>query len=394
MTLDELVLEWSYRTQKGYPEIDNPSDVQILKELLTELYLPTDHIFDQFNPDDTDFMHSLDKIRANEPKPEEEPEQTDDITSTGLDLDNDGEIDPPKEGSETYDMVIKKHLVENRGWDPEKPIPTSKHIYPFPGKGGNTFDIRVKPDDLKWWQEFWELTPPKEGETEGGTKGVGNGEVALYWLYNHSKSPVNVLDTRGADNPDLEFNGVGVEVKAFKSHVGKKSLGRFGQDREQLKMLGIIFGINALTTIFKGIPEGKKKGPKDVNPLTWDGKNLVEAFEEILKLQTVDFSQLAEIYEIFSQIETNLEFLDNRLGKYETADEGARSMAIEFVRPKIQRKPGQGGYLANLLKNGDCRFWAIDFSKIKTTPDALNHIKTSQGSMALDFDAIFGKTSE
>ena len=50
MTLDELVLEWSYRTQKGYPEIDNPSDVQVLKEILTELDLPTDHIFDQIQP--------------------------------------------------------------------------------------------------------------------------------------------------------------------------------------------------------------------------------------------------------------------------------------------------------------------------------------------------------
>ena len=147
MTLDELVLEWSYRTQKGYPEMDSPSDVQILKEILQELDLPTDHIFDQLNPEDTDFMHSLAKIKANEPKPEE-PEggvwvEPSDEKEQGQDLDNDGETDPPKEGSETYDNVIKKHLVENRGWDPKKPIPTSKNTYPFPGIGGDTFDIKV-----------------------------------------------------------------------------------------------------------------------------------------------------------------------------------------------------------------------------------------------------------
>ena len=66
-------------------------------------------------------------------------------------------------------------------------------------------------------------------------------------------------------------------------------------------------------------------------------------------------------------------------------------MSIEFVRPKIERKPGQGGFLVNVLENGSCRFWAIDFNKIKDNEDALKHIKTSQGSMAIDFDAIFGK---
>ena len=33
-------------------------------------------------------------------------------------------------------------------------------------------------------------------------------------------------------------------------------------------------------------------------------------WEEIIKLRQVDFSQLSEIYEIFAQIETNLEFLN------------------------------------------------------------------------------------
>ena len=33
MTLDELLLEWSYRSEKGYPSMDNPSDVSLLKEI-------------------------------------------------------------------------------------------------------------------------------------------------------------------------------------------------------------------------------------------------------------------------------------------------------------------------------------------------------------------------
>ena len=42
MTLNELLVEWSYRTEKGYPDLGNPSDILILKDILTELKLPTD----------------------------------------------------------------------------------------------------------------------------------------------------------------------------------------------------------------------------------------------------------------------------------------------------------------------------------------------------------------
>ena len=37
MTLDELLLEWSYRSEKGYPCLDSPSDILMLKSILKEL---------------------------------------------------------------------------------------------------------------------------------------------------------------------------------------------------------------------------------------------------------------------------------------------------------------------------------------------------------------------
>ena len=46
MTLNELLLEWSYRSERGYPTLDNPSDVSILKTLLEKLDLPIDEIID------------------------------------------------------------------------------------------------------------------------------------------------------------------------------------------------------------------------------------------------------------------------------------------------------------------------------------------------------------
>ena len=86
MTLDELLVEWSYRTEKGYPDLGNPSDILILKEILEKLELPTD-IFDE---------------QEDEPQsePQEEPTSEPDDTS----------ITPQGKGSLVYDEVIKKTL--------------------------------------------------------------------------------------------------------------------------------------------------------------------------------------------------------------------------------------------------------------------------------------------
>ena len=44
MTLNELLLEWSYRSEKGYPSLDNPSDISVLKQILEKLKLPSNKI--------------------------------------------------------------------------------------------------------------------------------------------------------------------------------------------------------------------------------------------------------------------------------------------------------------------------------------------------------------
>tara|TARA_R110002051_G_scaffold151348_1_gene223942 strand:- start:606 stop:1751 length:1146 start_codon:yes stop_codon:yes gene_type:complete len=381
MTLDELLLEWSYRSEKGYPCLGSPSDVLLLEEILNKLGLPSNQIISQLKEDEEVSIATDDEIE--DEIEDEEPTKT-------IDTDGDGVPDKasPKGGDPVYDSVIRNHL----GLSGDEPIPSSKNNYPFPGTGGSTFDIQVKSDDMKYWNDFWELTPPKAGKTTGSSKGSGFGELSLYWLYQYSNSSVEVRGTQGSDNPDLSFDGLGVEVKAYNKHTGKQGLGRFGQDTENLKMLGVIFGINALTTLFKGIPEEGKKADKDINPLTWDGKNLENAMEEVIKFKKIDIDQLAEIpgYDIFKMIKDNLEFLNNRLGEYSTAEEGARKMSLEFVKPKIARKPGQGGFLVNVLENGKCRFWQIDYEKILGNKDSLQHIKTSQGNMAMDFDELFG----
>ena len=380
MTLDELLLEWSYRSERGYPSVDNPSDVLLLKDILRELKLPEGDISEL-----VDDLEGEEEIKVN-------PDQGDkEEVSPELPQQNTEPKEKPKEnlvGDSQYDAIIRAHL----GLDENQPIPKPKHKYPFNSSGG-TFSIQVKGDDLKYWDDFWTLTPPKKGAKVGTTsKGSGDGEISLYWLYQHSDSGVEVRGTQGSDNPDLEFNDLGVEVKAFPGHTGKQGLGRFGQDVEQLKMLGVIFGINALSTQFKGIPDGKKRADKDINPLTWDGKNLKNAMEEVINFQKVDLEQLSSIpgYDIFGMIKENMDFLNSRLGKYQSAEEGARAMSLEFIKPKIARKPGDGGFLVNVLRTGDCRFWKIEYDKVVNNQDALKHIGASQAMMKVNFEELFG----
>ena len=66
MTLNELLVEWSYRTEKGYPDMGNPSDILILKEILEKLELPTD-ILGEDEPEVT--------VSTNEPQEDPTPEE-------------------------------------------------------------------------------------------------------------------------------------------------------------------------------------------------------------------------------------------------------------------------------------------------------------------------------
>jgi hypothetical protein len=47
MTLDELLLEWSYRSERGYPSVDNPSDVLLLRQILEQLDLPSNEVINR-----------------------------------------------------------------------------------------------------------------------------------------------------------------------------------------------------------------------------------------------------------------------------------------------------------------------------------------------------------
>jgi len=327
--LEQLIRNNCYKFSKGYPDMKDPKDVALLHKLLNEVV---------------------------------------DVKQTTI-----------NEGSEEdiYDSVIRKTLGLKEGEE----IPTPRGKYTL--KNG-TFMEQVSPEDKSTFDKLYNVAPPKKGEEEGETKGVGNGEIALYWLYQFSGNDVKI--GRSGDDPDLFINGKGVEVKAYKSHVGKIGLGRFGTDRDNLQLLSIIFGIKALSEVLGS----KEKGPA-INPTNFKGTDLIPAFEQLLELERIpDLERLASQYNVFATIKQNIDTVNSQLKNPTDAKEGAREMASKMVKSKLTRKPGDTNYLANVLPNGSIKFFQISFEKLDNNENLLDNFAAKQSAIYLDFDKIFG----
>jgi hypothetical protein len=328
--LEQFIRSVSYKFPKGYPDMKDPNDVELLHKLINETVLV--------------------------------PKQSTISEGTEEDI---------------YNGVIRKTLGLKEGEE----IPTPRGKYTL--KNG-TFMEQVSPEDKSTFDKLYNTAPPKEGETEGESKGVGNGEVALYWLYQFSGSDVTI--GRTGDDPDLFINGEGVEVKAYKSHVGKIGLGRFGTDRDNLQLLSIIFGIKALSEVLGS----KEKGPA-INPTNFKGTDLIPAFEQLLELERIpDLERLASQYNVFATIKQNIDTVNTELKNPTDAKEGARAMASKMVKSKLSRKPGDGKYLANVLPNGNIKFFQIDFNKLDNDENLLDNFAAKQSAIYLDFGKIFG----
>ena len=326
--LDKFLKQYSYKFDKGYPDINNPKDKEILFEFAYKL--------------------ANSKRVLNEQQSE-------------------------------YDDVIKKALgVEE--------IPRSKNKYPFPGGGGNSFTFKVAQEDLDTWQKLWTAKPKKKTGDKTETLGVGKGEISLYWLYNFSNSGVTVEEGREGDDPDLFFNNVGVEVKAYGKHSGKNKIGRFGADKENLKILSVVFGIDSL---IKVLQPGEKQ--KTINPFNFSGVDLKGAMDQLMLMQSNLTPELISNFDIFKQISNNIELVQSSLGGFSDPNDGAISMAKKMITDKLGRKPNKNGpgYLASVKLDGDCKFFSIILDKTET-PEILNNMSVTQAALNLDFEKTFG----
>ena len=131
MTLDELLLEWCYRSERGYPSVDNPSDVSTLKQILKELNLSEQDV--------EDVLNNLPKDKPG----------GDDLTTPGTDGMEDSSVEKAKEKKEftkkdLIDLINKTDISSQQLSDLSKRISNVLYLFissdavfiPIPGTPG------------------------------------------------------------------------------------------------------------------------------------------------------------------------------------------------------------------------------------------------------------------
>ena len=244
--------------------------------------------------------------------------------------------------------------------------------------------VTLQGADKDHFQKLYPIAPGKKSSQGGAaSKGSGNGEVALYWLLKGSYNSVE--DSRGGSKPDLMVDNVGVEVKAFDTE--KMGLGRVGSDKSTIAILDVIFGISALAHSLT--PGAKREG----SSLNFKKADIVQAFETAKDFNsntTIASLQIPIIQQIVSRVQQAF----NSLGvtATTTAEQAAAKAMKMYLKNKLEKKPGFGGYIANVTPSGNISYIAIpDAAGIDGLDDqkVLDNMEVYQGVINFKPTQIF-----
>ena len=321
-TLEQFIRRISYKFPKGYPDINNEAD----KKLLFELF-------------------------------EAETEAA------------------PKDKSQ-YDRIIAKALTGN----PDGEIPQPSRVYIV----GEPKNENLTGEDEKIFSELYPISPPKSQKDidSAGSKGSGNGEIAMYWLLSRGHT---VEDSRGSDNPDLIIDGkTGLEVKAYET-TGM-TLGRYGSDKDNIAILGVVFGVSTLVGTFQG-------AKRTAGTMTFNTDELLEAFKRLSDFDQSDLRKIASQYALIKNIYDNIDAVKKALnieGEI-TPKHGTAEMLRRLITTKLKKKPGIGGYLVNVNQKGNIKYTQITSELLEGLSDEqlLEGVSTNQGALNIITNTLF-----
>jgi hypothetical protein len=328
--LEKFLHSIAYKFPKGYPDMNNPKDVELLNELLNE---------------------AVDsKTVLNEQQTE-------------------------------YDDRIKEALGVEQIPICQTPLELGK-------------DFNLSGNDAEIWKKLFGVKPIA-ARTGKQTAGSGNGEVSTYWAFQYNKNrKFQVEDRRGADNPDLVINNLGVEIKDYGSKM--ITLGKFFGDKKSYGLLSNLFGFKSL---LEAVKEGKFPEASASNPGTFKSSELVDASRLMLNFykeaQLKEFAQKYQ-FEIVLNLFNRVEAILNELGLSGSAspEDVASGILKVMIKTKLSKKPMLGqdrGYVLNVNVNGLGDFVEVSNEKIDAlnTEDLLNNIAVAASEMKMNFDALF-----
>lgn len=330
--VDKLYTEWAWRSKSGTPTMDNPEDKALLERIIKEITGPI----------------------------EEEA------------------VIIEADGSE-YDQLISYHLFGNTNQVNDIPGVSKKYSV---GK-----DDTVDNSDKEVYKKLYPVTPPKQGKEIGsaGTKGAGNGEVALYWLL--SRSGIKVADGRGSDAPDLKINNsLGLEVKSY----GKRNitLGRFGNDYDTRKKLGYVLGLDVLISNLTG----------DARAPSIDSFNkdeLIRGFGTLAKFSSnKNLRAASQEFPLINDIYTKIDSLTNdlKLPQGFAPRDGAAAILRQLLSTKAKSKPGDGGYIVDVSEDGKIKYTQVTQAKIDSldSDTILKYVSANGSALKIYPDELFG----
>ena len=267
----------------------------------------------------------------------------------------------------------------------------------------------------------WTLTIDKKDEKsfkelfkqKGGNSGIGNGEVSLYWLFNYKSAqrkktrpdPKRAFEARGGDAADLKIDGLAVEVKSYPRH-SQMTLGKFKDDKDSLELFSYLFSFVNLFIKFGAMDSSGQR---------------VRAFKSVLTFKIDDVMQGLSYYDVLYEVFTTKKIQD-KIAALETAGLGSTQQAKRaamaktkelssfakqlkdlkiiskmpskgsgftdtilkrknlaakivgyFLKTKLDKKPGDKGYMVNLLTTDatNIHFHFVDLKKMNLTYSTL-----------------------
>ena len=228
------------------------------------------------------------------------------------------------------------------------------------------------------WKALYEVTPPRVGQEEGGTKGSGNGEVALYWFLKQTNPTLqdNRLAEAGSADLIITDTNTGIEVKAYDKQPWLK-IGKFSKNvTEDQKMnnmcLDTIFGLDTLLRSGKSSSnEPTVDNVKAGNILTFNKTNLKKACISLLRVASLVTDPVLANYDFFKIIESKIKQVADYLqlpsvkGLDEDSSMLANSLMYKLLITKLKNKPGDGGFIVNVNKLGNIEWLKVDFANIE-----------------------------
>jgi predicted Zn-ribbon and HTH transcriptional regulator len=207
---DRILVEWAYRCQKGYPDMDNPSDLRILKQILKENNIEFSNLISEKEEEEKTFTKNdiIDLINSSELTPSQLKRIYNAVGGVASNEVIDDYLDKvAKESNIPTDQILKfKNILKNEGIEKE----FAEYI-----KNPSSFDVTKSNfvDQIKGIPKDKLLTLYKEmGSAIVGNVSIGPGEVLFSILFDNTKKK----NSKG----DLDIGGKNVELKAATGNKG------------------------------------------------------------------------------------------------------------------------------------------------------------------------------